>query len=62
MKDKLKERLQCRGCIMPYCDIPCDDLTDDRCFSPKAQTNYHKFFSKLSSPMNNKEILEISAT
>ena len=29
MKDKLKERLQCRGCIMPYCDIPCDDLTDE---------------------------------
>ena len=29
MKDVLKKSLQCRDCDMPYCDIPCDDLSDD---------------------------------
>ena len=28
MKDKLKKRLQCRDCDMPYCDISCNDLSD----------------------------------
>ena len=28
MKSKLKERLQCRGCKMPYCDALCTDLSD----------------------------------
>lgn len=29
MKNKLKERLQCRGCKIPYCDSLCNDLSDD---------------------------------
>ena len=29
MKAELKKRFQCRDCDMPYCDIPCDDLTDE---------------------------------
>ena len=30
MRDKLKERLQCRDCKMPYCDALCTDLSDDQ--------------------------------
>tara|TARA_R110000744_G_scaffold271260_1_gene384267 strand:- start:256 stop:492 length:237 start_codon:yes stop_codon:yes gene_type:complete len=29
MKAELKKRFQCRDCDMPYCDISCDDLTDE---------------------------------
>jgi len=30
MKAKLKERLQCRGCKVPYCDALCTDLSDEQ--------------------------------
>jgi len=30
MKAKLKERLQCRDCKMPYCDALCTDLSDEQ--------------------------------
>jgi len=29
MKDKLKKQLQCQGCDMPFCDIKCNDLSDE---------------------------------
>jgi len=30
MRDKLKERLQCRDCKIPYCDALCTDLSDEQ--------------------------------
>jgi len=30
MRDKIKERLQCRDCKMPYCDALCTDLSDEQ--------------------------------
>ena len=30
MEYKLKERLQCRDCKIPYCDALCTDLSDEQ--------------------------------